>query len=352
MFKNTTPRTVARYVAVLLSVAILLLLAVFYGLGLLQVQWWVLLIIGLAFFVSVYYLMIFILRQFIYRKVKLIYKSIHKSKRKGKDKPDPQTVVKMDEDIFGAVEKEVQEWAASQEKEMESLRAMEEYRRDFLGNISHELKTPIFNMQGYLFTLIEGGLYDPKINEDYLKRALHNVQRLQTIVDDLDIIAKLESDRIILDFTAFDIRELIYESIEDNSMFAEQRGITVKFKEGTAIPFKVKADRETIRTVLNNLIGNSIKYGKDAGQTRVGCYDMESYILIEIADNGIGIAEKDRKHVFDRFYRADKSRARTVDGSGLGLSIVKHIIEAHEQTISLRSEMGEGSTFGFTLRKA
>jgi two-component system, OmpR family, phosphate regulon sensor histidine kinase PhoR len=175
---------------------------------------------------------------------------------------------------------------------------------------------------------------------------------LQTIVEDLDIISKLESDRVVLNFTTFDIRELISESIEDNSMLAEQKGISVKFKDGAANPFKVKADRETIRTVLNNLIGNSIKYGKDFGQTRIGCYDMETYILIEIADNGIGIAEKDRKHVFDRFYRADKSRSRTVDGSGLGLSIVKHIIEAHEQTISLRSEMGEGSTFGFTLAKA
>jgi two-component system, OmpR family, phosphate regulon sensor histidine kinase PhoR len=175
MFKNTTPRRVAFYVAFLLAVIILLLLAVFYGLEKLQVQWWVLLSIGLAYFIAVYYLMIFILRHFIYRKVKLIYKSIHSSKRKGKDKPDPQTLVKIDEDIFGSVEKEVREWAASQTKEIESLRSMEEYRREFLGNISHELKTPIFNMQGYLFTLIEGGLYDPKINEDYLKRALSNV---------------------------------------------------------------------------------------------------------------------------------------------------------------------------------
>ncbi len=296
--------------------------------------------------------MINVLRRYIYRKVKLIYKNIHSFKRKGSEKKSNIDMIDLDADILGTVEKDVSEWAASQAEEIASLRDMEEYRRDFLGNISHELKTPIFNMQGYLFTLIEGALYDDNVNKDYVKRALTNVKRLQTIVDDLDVISKLENGKILLDIATFDIRELIEESIEDNRMLAEERKIKVGFKPGADIAFQVKGDRENIRQVLVNLIGNSIKYGKKKGETKLGCYNMETYILVEVADNGIGIKQKDLKHVFDRFYRADKSRSRAIDGSGLGLSIVKHIIEAHQQTINVRSEEGEGSTFGFTLEKA
>lgn len=351
MLKNTSPRKLAAYVAVLVALVILLLFATLYGLGLLQIQWWLFPIISLFFFFFIYYLMINVLRWYIYRKVKLIYKNIHSLKRKSSKKKSSLGRINLDADILEKVEQDVAEWAASQAEEIASLRNMEEYRRDFLGNISHELKTPIFNMQGYLFTLIEGALYDDNVNKDYVKRALTNVKRLQTIVEGLDVISQLENGKILLDITTFDIRKLIEESIEDNRMLAEERNITVGFKPGADVAFQVKGDRENIRQVLINLIGNSIKYGKENGHTKIGCYNMETYILIEVADNGIGIEQKDLKHVFDRFYRADKSRSRAVDGSGLGLSIVKHIIEAHQQTINVRSEEGEGSTFGFTLER-
>ena len=294
--------------------------------------------------------------RYIYRKVKLIYKSIHYHKRKGKNKnknkKEIRELIKIDEDILGKVEKDVSEWADLKTKEIDSLRSMEEYRRNLLGDISHELKTPIFNMQGYLFTLIEGGLYDEKINKDYLQRALANVGRLQAIVEDLDLISKLESDRIQLKLSTFDLKLLIDECIEDNAMLAKAKKINIRMKRGGDRHFFVKADRENIRHVLNNLINNSIKYGKEHGSTRIGCYNLESYILVEVSDNGTGISPEDLKHVFDRFYRADKSRSRKIEGSGLGLSIVKHIMEAHRQTISVTSEIDKGSTFSFTLEKA
>jgi len=349
MLKNTTPRRLAFYIGLLLGVVVLLLFGMFYILDLLHIKWWVLPIIAISFFLFIYYLMLFILSNYIYRKVKLIYKNIHSLKRKEIGKKDSKDIISLDEDILGVVERDVSDWAASQAKEIATLRDMEEYRRDFLGNISHELKTPIFNMQGYLFTLIEGGLYDENINRQYVKKALTNVVRLQTIVDDLDVISKLESGKISLNIQNFDIRKLIEESIEDNRMLAEERKIKIGFKQGADVAFQVKGDRENIRQVLNNLIANAIKYGKKKGSIRIGCYNMETYILVEVVDDGIGIAAKDLKHVFDRFYRADKSRSRKIDGSGLGLSIVKHIIDAHAQTVSVRSEVGVGSTFGFTL---
>ena len=279
----------------------------------------------------------------------MIYKNIHEfklaSKKGGK-------YVDLDKDILDEVEQEVAEWADSQQKEIESLKMLEEYRRNFLGNISHELKTPIFSVQGYIHTLLDGGLYDSDINENYLRRAANNADRLLTIVEDLESISRLESGELTLDIRKFNINELVSEVFDDLEIQANEQKVNLQIKEGTDRTFYVAADRENIRQVLVNLITNSIKYGKEGGNTKVGFYDMEKYILVEIADDGIGIGEDHLKHLFDRFYRVDKSRSRTQGGSGLGLSIVKHIIEAHNQTINVRSSVGFGSTFGFTLQKA
>ena len=195
-------------------------------------------------------------------------------------------------------------------------------------------------------------LHDENINVKYLKRSAKNVERLITIVDDLETISRLESGQLVLDLQKFDIKELVSEVFETHEFLARKRNIALIFKEGANQSFMVKADREYIRQVLDNLVVNSLKYGKDNGLTKVSFYDMEKFILVEISDNGLGMEEKHLKHVFDRFYRVDKSRSREVGGSGLGLSIVKHIIEAHNQTINVRSSPGLGSTFGFTLEKA
>jgi two-component system phosphate regulon sensor histidine kinase PhoR len=186
----------------------------------------------------------------------------------------------------------------------------------------------------------------------YLERAASNVERLLTIVQDLEEISKLESADLVLDLQRFDIKALVREVFGDLEMNARQRGITLQFKEGADKSFFVMADRESIRQVLTNLINNSIKYGNEGGMTKVSFYVMDRQILVEIADNGIGIEEKHLKHLFDRFYRVDKSRSRESGGSGLGLSIVKHVLEAHNQTVTVRSTTGVGSTFGFTLDKA
>jgi len=209
----------------------------------------------------------------------------------------------------------------------------------------------LFSIQGYLHTLLEGGLYDEAVNEKYIKRALKNTDRLQSIVDDLELISQMETESEPLEHVDFDIKELVGEAFNDLELLATESQILLDFKPGADKGYIVKADKEKIRQVLINLINNSIKYGKEGGRTKVSIYDMEEVVLVEISDDGIGIKEEDVKHVFDRFYRADKSRSQTIKGTGLGLAIVKHILEAHKQKITIRSTYGKGSTFGFTLKK-
>lgn len=287
----------------------------------------------------------FFLEKYVFRKIKLIYKLIYDSK---KDK----TIKDINAESLADVNAKVMEWAESTKQEIATLKSLEEYRKNYVGNISHELKTPIFSIQAYLHTLIEGGLYDENINKDYLQRAADNTERLQNIVEDLDVITKLESGQAELDIKKFDLRELVRDIFLDLKAIAKKKRITLQLKEGASQSFFVLADREAIRQVFTNLIINSIKYGKEGGMTKVSFYDMETEILTEVSDNGIGIEDKHLKHVFDRFYRVDSSRSRKQGGSGLGLSIVKHIIEAHDQNINVRSTHNVGSTFGFTLKKA
>jgi two-component system phosphate regulon sensor histidine kinase PhoR len=214
------------------------------------------------------------------------------------------------------------------------------------------LKTPLFNIQGYIHTLLDGALEDPEVNRNYLERASRSVERLCLIVDDLEAISKLESGELILDQRTFDIHELVKEVFESSEIRAVELHIKMEFKEGSDRQFFVYADKERIRQVVSNLVINSIKYGRKNGTTSVGFYDMDENILIEITDNGIGIDPSHLPRIFERFYRIDKSRSREQGGTGLGLSIVKHIIEAHKQTINVRSNYGIGTTFAFTLKKS
>ncbi len=347
LFKNFTPRQIAIYsslfIVALNGAAVILLIL----LKFLPFSWSLFLLVGFIG-LTAYFCILYYVKKYIYRKIKLIYKNIHSFKLKPEEKKKDLNV---DSDIIQEVEKEVAEWAQEQQAEINTLKEMETYRRQYLGNVSHELKTPIFNIQGFIHTLMEGGIYDPAINMTYLKRAAKNVERLNTIVEDLESINKLESGQLLMDFQAVNLKDLVEEVFDDLEIKAKKRGITLMYKEGADQNFKVLADREGIRQVLTNLIENSIKYGNENGKTKVGFYDMDSRILIEIADSGIGIAPEHLNHVFDRFYRVDKSRSRDIGGSGLGLSIAKHIIEAHKQTVNVRSSKNMGSTFGFTLKK-
>jgi two-component system phosphate regulon sensor histidine kinase PhoR len=307
------------------------------------------LLLVLAIGLFAFFAIQFILDKFIYRRIKLIYKIIRMSKI---SVPDRRALQKSDDPIFDGVEKEVEQWAETQQDEIQTLKTLEAYRKRYIGNVSHELKTPIFSIQGYIYTLIDGGIYDDQVNLKYLERAASNIERLLTIVQDLEEISKLESEDLILDIQKFDIKALVKEVFVDLEVNASQRKVSLAFKEGADKSFSVMADREGIRQVLVNLILNSIKYGVENGTTKVSFYVMDKQILVEIADNGIGVEEKHLKHLFDRFYRVDKSRSRESGGSGLGLAIVKHVLEAHNQSVNVRSTPGKGSTFGFTLDQA
>jgi len=347
MFKNLSTTQLSVYAALIIT-------SLFYTfiLGMLllteaEMSWQVVLTILISIFIISFCVIFFYLEKYIYRKIKLIYKIIHQSKRNGKvNKNDYKEL------NIGNVEQEVHEWATHQNKEIENLKSLEFYRREYIGNVSHELKTPIFNVQGYIHTLLDGAVEDHALTIKYLQRAANNLDRLQTIVEDLESISKLESGELVLDMQKFDIRKLTEEIFDDLEYQANERQVKLLFKEGASQGFNVLADREYIRQVLVNLLSNSIKYGKIGGQTKVSFYRLDQYILIEVTDNGLGIEEIHLKHLFDRFYRVDKGRSREQGGSGLGLSIVKHIIEAHSQTINVRSTPGSGTTFGFTLQKA
>lgn len=351
MLKNPTPRHIALLSSLIIfgvgTVIVVLTTLNHWG----QLNWLKYVLASGVFLVVSYSVLIYYLRSYIYRKIKLIYKTIHNEKLAPEEK-ERQKKININSNVMDEVDQEVAAWAENQQREIDKYKSWAEYRRNFLGDISHELKTPIFNIQGYLESLLDGGLQDESVNLIFLQKAVKNVERLQIIIHDLETISRLESGEMLLEMQSFDIKELAKEVFEEIEIKAAERNITLDFKEGASQAFRVKADREKIRQVLINLVHNSVKYGVPNGRTKIAFYDMDKHVLIEVADNGIGIPRQHLTHVFDRFYRVDKSRSRAQGGSGLGLSIVKHTIEAHKQTINVRSSPSLGSTFGFTLDKA
>ncbi len=295
-----------------------------------------------------YLILLFILRKYISEKIKPVYKTILDlpgvSKRQGRKNPDRLNL--------SEVKADVDEWAKVQSQEIERLKELEKYRKDFVGNVSHELKTPVFNIQGYILTLLEGGIDDPKINKLYLQRTEKSINRMISIIEDLESITKLESGEMVLNREKFDMVRLVEEVFEMEQMLAGELQVSLDFSLRPERPVYVFADRKKILEVLNNLINNGIKYCHKKGFVRVGFYDLEDHIMVEVTDNGIGIEKKDLARIFERFYRVDKSRSRDQGGTGLGLSIVKHIIEAHRQSINVTSSVNQGTTFTFTLEKA
>ena len=292
------------------------------------------------FFISIISLIYYVVKIFFHEKIKVIYKNIYKFKGTSNIK---------DLDIDN-VEREAEEWADAKEEELNAYRRDENYRREFIGNVSHELKTPIFNIQGYIQTLLDGGLEDENINIKYLERTNKSVDRMINIVEDLEVISRLETEQSQLDLQSFNIVQLVKEVFEAFEMKASQMNIQLEFKNESQSQ-NVIGDKDKIQQVFMNLISNSIKYGKEGGTTRVRFFDMENNMLIEIADDGIGIESESLDRLFERFYRVDKNRSREIGGTGLGLAIVKHILEGHNQQINVRSTVGVGSTFSFILEK-
>jgi two-component system, OmpR family, phosphate regulon sensor histidine kinase PhoR len=347
--KNPTPQLLAFITALNQAVATHIVLTLLKFIFPDSIHWWML---GLSFILQLSLSTLFFneaLKRFIYNKVKLIYKSIHSIKA---PKSSPPIQIDLNTHIMDKVEKEVTEWAKDWTQEIRYMKKTEQFRKEFIDNVSHELKTPIFNIQGYLYTLIEGGMDDHEIAEKYLQRAIDNVDRIAEIVQELNQISKFETGGVQLDIKRFNIDDLAEEVIADMELSAERKKISLELKEHAHKAYWVNADPDMIRQVLVNLISNSIKYGREGGKTLIGFYDLDKNILVEISDTGKGIAQEHLPRLFERFYRVDKGRSRDEGGTGLGLSIVKHIIEAHNQTINVRSRLGVGSTFGFTLEKA
>ena len=305
--------------------------------------------ICLVFAVSIATFSFFVIQyrveRFIYRRVKKIYDDV----------PLLESTSFRNQPIttdMATLTKQVKKFATDKKLEIETLKVREEYRREFMGNVSHELKTPLFTVQGYLSTLLDGALDDKKVRKKYLERAEKGVERLIYIVEDLDMIAKLEMGDVNLELSRFDIVELVQNVFDMLEMSADKKNIILMFDVKYNKAIKVFADKEKIQQVVTNLVMNSIKYGKENGTTEVTIEDLvDSKLIIRIRDNGEGIEKQHIPRLFERFFRVDKSGARSEGGSGLGLSIVKHIIEAHGEKMYVESEFGKGSEFSFTLEK-
>lgn len=288
------------------------------------------------------------IERFIYQKIRIIYKNIHRFKSTKERARD----VHMGEDVMEKVRLDVMDWAKEKVNEISALKEQDSFRKEFIGNLAHELKTPVFNIQGYILTLLEGALEDSEHNRKFLMKAAKNVDRMAGLIDDLDVITKMEGGTLDLNITTFDLGELVTEVMDQLEQRAKRASISVVFVDEGKRKIEVKGDAPKIEQVLTNLISNSLRYGNEGGTTQIRCYDMEEQVLVEVADDGIGMSEEHLPRIFERFYRVDKSRSRNAGGSGLGLAIVKHIIEGHDQSISVRSTKGKGSTFSFTLQKA
>jgi len=299
----------------------------------------------IIFFILVFVIVQYRLEKFIYQRIKKIYNDVSILDASDLNK----TSITSDMD---SLSRDVEKFAENKQAQIKSLNLRENYRKEFLGNVSHELKTPLFTVQGYLLTLADGALNDKLIREKYIQRANKGVERLIAIVKDLDLISKLESSDLNLNKQPFNIIELIQEVFELLEMKAKKRNITLLFDKKYEYPVMVIGDMERIEQVLTNLLVNSIKYGKLNGLTLVSVKPYkQDKVLIKITDNGEGIKKQHQERLFERFYRVDKSRSREQGGSGLGLAIVKHIIEAHNESIFVKSTFKKGSEFSFTLEK-
>lgn len=299
-------------------------------------------------FIAGYFISRWVIRKFIVYRIKPIYQIALSRNIKIREL---ESRFINEDNVIEDIGREVTHWVEASKDEIQRLKENEKYRREFVGDMSHELKTPLFNIQGYLTTLAEGGIDDPEINREYLQRAEKNVERLIDIVNDLDIISKLESGMLQLNKVNFDIAELC-RSIADTLKFqADSRDIRISVQKSDT-PLTVCADMKYMEQVVANLITNSIRYGNDGGHTRITFVDMFEKVAIEVTDDGIGIGKEHLPYIFDRFYRVDKACSREQGGTGLGLSIIKHIISAHEEGIIVRSTPGKGTTFSFTITKA
>ena len=340
--KNLSPQQLSATTSLIISLIISV------GIYFFEPVWWIAMISFFVIFLGSYGLILFMVQSFVYRKIKLIYKLIYQTKASKREEFYYKNI--LPQKSIDEVREDVENWAQQRKAEIEVLQQNEAYRKEFLQNLSHELKTPIFAIQGYIDTLLNGALENPEVNKKFLGSTARNIERLVNLVDDLDEISKLEGGEQLLYKGNFIIQDLLKDVFESLSIKAEEKQIKMVIKKGCELPLTVYADKEKIRQVFINLIDNAIKYGKQNGLIEASAYKIDGKnILLEISDDGTGISEEHLGRIFERFYRTDLARSRKVGGSGLGLAICKHIVEAHQQTIHVRSAVDVGSTFGFTL---
>ena len=340
--QNLTPKQLSAFTALVISGTVAI------GIFLLSSNWKYGLGSLLLVFTGSYLLIQFILEKFIYRKIKLIYKFIHQTKATRKEEVYFKYI--LPRKSIDEVHEDVERWGNKQTEEIELLRKNEAFRKEFLQNLSHEFKTPIFAIQGYIDTLLNGAMDDLKVRKRFLENTERNVERLVNLVNDLDEISKLERGEQLLLKQNFVVQDLIREVFESLSINMHDKNMRTGIKKGCEYPTLVFADKEKIRMVLLNLVENASKYGKPNGSITASIYKTDGrHVLVEITDDGIGIEEEHLQRIFERFYRTDSARSRDKGGTGLGLAICKHIIEAHDQAIHVRSTPEVGTSIGFTL---
>jgi two-component system, OmpR family, phosphate regulon sensor histidine kinase PhoR len=340
--QNLTPKQLSAFTALVISSSVAI------GIFIITSNWKFVLGSLLLVFTGSYFLIQLILEKFIYRKIKLIYKFIHQTKATRKEEVYFKYI--LPKKSIDEVHEDVEKWGNKQTEEIELLRKNEAFRKEFLQNLSHEFKTPIFAIQGYIDTLLNGAMDDLKVRKRFLENTERNVERLVNLVNDLDEISKLERGEQLLLKQNFVIQELIREVFESLSINMQDKNIRTGIKKGCEYPILVFADKEKIRMVLLNLVENASKYGKRNGGITASVYNTDGkHVLVEITDDGIGIEEEHLTRIFERFYRTDSARSRDKGGTGLGLAICKHIIEAHGQAIHVRSTPDVGTSIGFTL---
>lgn len=329
------------YITLFITLLMGVFLYVFY-----TVNWLVIALFSLLCYVFSFIVIQFRVERFIYKRVKKIYDDLTLLESTNLTRGPVNT-------DMGTLTQEIDKFARDKKLEIETLKVRDQYRKEFFGNVSHELKTPLFTVQGYILTLLDGAMDNEKIRKKYLERASKGVERLVYIVNDLDMITKLEIGDLRLKIETFDIVEMVKNVFDMFEMKANKKKITLTFDIDYPKPILVNADKERVQQVLINLVVNSIKYGREKGTTEVSIENLiKNKVIVRITDNGIGIGKVHLSRLFERFYRVDKSGSRAEGGSGLGLYIVKHIIEAHNEKIYVESEYGVGSEFSFTLEKA
>lgn len=302
----------------------------------------------IAISIVLYFISYYAIKSFVIEKVRPVYKIIRSAQM-----PKFKEISQNDDNLIDTATKDAEEWASHKSEEIELLKKQEIFRKEYIGNVAHELKTPIFTIQGYVSTLLDGGLEDETINRKYLERTDKVIQRMTSIVHDLDAINRLESGELKMEYTTFNIADLVNEIFETQEYLAKERNVTLTMEIPTVKSLMmVYADKMRISMAISNLVINAIKYNKpDGGSVRIRFYDMDNRFLVEVSDTGIGIPQEHLDRIFERFFRVDKSRSREQGGTGLGLAIVKHVIEAHGESLNVKSTLNKGTSFSFTIKK-